>query len=204
MHRPAPDVASVHSSFGVLPNRGQLFPGAEGKRRLVPGVPLVAVAPGVTGGVGLRTIRDFVAGIPVVGRAKPARGDPLFQFLDFHRRYLEFSFHLLLSWIHVVMVSIWTAHRTRRWAVPDRRLMSAMMWIRLGMGAHRDFRSGTVALPRGRCIGRARGDALLQLFDFECFNFVFHFVSPPFCFGFKGSVGLCAVSRQRRYPILID
>jgi hypothetical protein len=56
------------------------------------------------------------------------------------------------------------------------------MRIRLRMSTDRHLRSGAMALPRGRGTCRARSNSLLQLFNFEFFNFAFHFVSPPFCF----------------------
>ena len=53
------------------------------------------MATGVTRGLWLRAVRDLVTGIPVIRRAKPARGDPLFQFFDFQHRHFEFSFHFV-------------------------------------------------------------------------------------------------------------
>src|SRR6266516_1930153 len=63
------------------------------------------------------------------------------------------------------------------------------------------FRRGAVGFPSGgRVAGRARRDPFFQLFHMKhnlAFQLLFHPVSPPFCFRFKGSL-LIVLTRERK------
>ena len=54
------------------------------------GDPLFATPTSVTGWMRLGAVRDLVAGVPVIRRAKAARSDPLLQL--FHFEFLDFEF----------------------------------------------------------------------------------------------------------------
>jgi len=132
----------------------------------------VAMATGVTGGLRLGAVRNLIAGVSVVGRAKPARSDPLFQF--FHFEHFQFLVFHVVSPFFCFVCGFTILNRTGQ--KPGGCPLD-QCWLRIASlrFRKRSFRNRVVVVIvvgiAGIVMQRPNGvgsDPLLQFFNFEC------------------------------------